>query len=346
MMTRGRGELGAQKNEASEPRLVWGKPKKPVPEGQFILEPRNAPDSAAIRAIYGDNHDGLGCLARDESVRGQVMLAYLDPPFWTGREHRVLERASPSGDVAFDDRWPSLADYLDHLNERLTRVHALLHPAGSIVVHVDPKTSHYVKLVLDQIFGREAFASEVIWRYRRWPSKTKNFQRVHDVMLRYVRDPSVEPRFQQLYEPLAPSTQKTWGDRRQQAVVSEEGRRLRSSRSEAASPGTPLGDVWEIGIIAPVSRERTGYPTQKPLALLKRWIEACTFPGDLVLDPYAGSGTTLVAAAELGRRAIGIDQGEVAREVLSARLKAARVEYFPVPKRSSEREPTTLGLVG
>jgi DNA modification methylase len=332
----------------AEPRLVWKTTKKAEARTRARLEPRICPESTQLRAVFGENLEVLRELGRDNAVKGQVALAYLDPPFWTGREHRVLGRAELGGDVAFDDRWDSLSDYLEHLHERLTCVHDLLHPSGSVVVHVDPKTSHYVKLVLDQIFGREAFASEVIWRYRRWPTKTKNFQRVHDVMLRYVRDPSAEPRFQQLYEPLAPSTQKTWGDRKQRAVVSADGHRTRSSRSEEASPGTPLGDVWEIGIIAPVARERTGYPTQKPLALLKRWIEACTLPGDLVLDPYAGSGTTLVAAAELGRRAIGVDQGAVAREVLRERLKVAGFELFeqaahcPEPASRAGR----LSLVG
>jgi site-specific DNA-methyltransferase (adenine-specific) len=176
------------------------------------------------------------------------------------------------------------------------------------------------------VFGPDCFASEVIWRYRRWPSKTKNFQRVHDVMLRYVKDASVEPRFNQLYEPLAPSTQKTWGDRKQRAVTDQTGRRLRSSKTEEKSQGTPLGDVWEIGIVAPVAKERTGYPTQKPEALLRRWIEACTSPGDLVLDPYMGSGTTLAVAHQLGRRGVGIDLGQEAHRVTKARLEGLGAE--------------------
>lgn len=254
------------------------------------------------------------------------MFAYLDPPFWTGRPHRVLERAARGGDVAFDDRWSSLSEYLAHLRERMALVRELLAPEGSLVVHVDPKTSHYVKVMLDEIFGIEAFASEVIWRYRRWPAKTRNFQRVHDVMLRYVKDPGVEARYNQLFEPLAASTLKTWGDKKQRAVVDASGRRLRSSTTSEESPGVPLGDVWEIGIVAPVSKERTGYPTQKPLSLLRRWIEACTNPGDLVLDPYMGSGTTLLAAAELGRRAIGIDEGEASLAISAARFEAAGFE--------------------
>jgi site-specific DNA-methyltransferase (adenine-specific) len=102
--------------------------------------------------------------------------------------------------------------------------------------------------------------------------------------------------------------------------------RTHSSRTADESPGAPLGDVWEIGIIGPVSRERTGYPTQKPEALLERLLQACTAPGDLVLDPYAGSGTALVVAARLGRRVFAIDQSPEALDVIRQRLDAAGID--------------------
>jgi site-specific DNA-methyltransferase (adenine-specific) len=209
---------------------------------------------------------------------------------------------------------------------RLTLVRMLLAKEGCAVVHVDPRTSHYVKVLCDEVFGEEAFASEIIWRYRRWPSKTPNFQRLHDVLLRYVRDPRVTPRFVQLFEPLAPSTRLTWGAGKQRAIVGKDGRRTRSSTTAEASPGAPLGDVWDIGIIAPMSRERTGYPTQKPEALLERLIQACTEPGDLVLDPYLGSATTLAVAARLGRTAVGIDESKVAIKVAASRLEALGIK--------------------
>jgi site-specific DNA-methyltransferase (adenine-specific) len=135
-----------------------------------------------------------------------------------------------------------------------------------------------------------------------------------------VKDPASTPRFQQLYEPLAASTQRTWGKNKQRAVVDKTGRRTRSSSTNEETPGTPLGDVWEIGIVAPVAHERTGYPTQKPEALLERLLLACTSEDDLVLDPYAGSGTTLAVARRLGRRAVGIDAGTDALEVARSRL--------------------------
>jgi site-specific DNA-methyltransferase (adenine-specific) len=223
---------------------------------------------------------------------------------------------------AFDDRWSSMSEYLEHLAPRLAALRDTLADHGSLVLHVDSKTSHYLKVLCDEIFGPDAFASEIIWRYRRWPAKTRNFQRVHDVLLRYVRNPQSAARFNQLYEPLAASTQATWGTRKQRAVTEASGRRVRSSSTDTPSPGAPLGDVWDIGIVAPVARERTGYPTQKPEVLLQRLITSLTDPDDLVLDPYCGSGTTLAVAHRLGRRVLGIDQGEEAREVTLTRLRA------------------------
>lgn len=228
-------------------------------------------------------------------------LIYLDPPFFTQRTHRMLGTA----EKAFEDSWESLDAYLEWLGARLSALKACLAPYGSIVVHVDSKTSHYVKVLGDDIFGYDRFASEIVWRYRRWPSKTPNFQRVHDVLLRWTSyGPS---RWNQQYEPLASSTVKTWGNGKQVAVVDSTGRRMRSSTITEPSKGCPMGDVWDISIVAPVAKERTGYPTQKPEALLERLIMSLTDGGDLVLDPCCGSGTTIAVANRLCRRAVGID---------------------------------------
>lgn len=290
---------------------------------QHVIEP-GSPD---LRFIGGDNLQVLSNLAPE--LRGQATLVYLDPPFLTNKVHaRVHRHRDASGKVertevaAFDDRWDSLSEYLEHLGPRLEALRETLADHGSLVLHVDTKTSHYLKVLCDEIFGPDAFASEIIWRYRRWPAKTRNFQRVHDVLLRYVRNPAANVRFNQLYEPLAASTQATWGTGKQRAVTEANGRRVRSSTTTTPSPGAPLGDVWDIGIVAPVARERTGYPTQKPEALLERLLRSLTSEGDLVLDPYCGSGTTLAVAHRLGRRALGIDQGAQARDVTLQRLTA------------------------
>ncbi len=332
-------------------RLSWeNRPTEPklAPSRLEITRPGH-PSSMLIE---GDNLLAMSALAQRSPA--SAALIYMDPPFLTGRQHHQVERQrDASGRIqrqqqpAFDDRWSGMHDYLNTLHSRVCVARDLLSPQGSLVLHVDPKTSHYAKVLCDEVFGPECFASEIVWRYRRWPAKTKNFQRVHDVLLRYVKDPSAVPRFNQLYEPLAASTRATWGTRKQRAVTDEAGRRQRSSSTEEESPGTPLGDVWEIGIVAPIARERTGYPTQKPEALLQRLVSALTQPDDLVVDPYVGSGTSLVASRSLGRRAIGIDQNTAALTLCRQRLGQLGVE--PLEERVCEQrlkktEPTKRGL--
>lgn len=296
--------------------------------------------------LQGDNVSLMQSIR--PAMRESISLAYMDPPFLTGRVHKAIRRGKTPDEreltVAFDDRWSDRAAYLESIGSRLTEIRELLAPHGSVVVHVDPKTSHYVKVLCDEIFGEECFASEIIWRYRRWPSKTPNFQRVHDVLLRYRKDPDAAPRWTTLYEPLAPSTLATWGTKKQRAVVGSSGRRLRSSSTEEATQGVPMGDVWEIGVIAPVARERTGYPSQKPEALLERLITALSHPGDVVLDPYAGSGTTLAVASRLGRRYLGLDASDVAIATSKARLGALESAEAAVPQApesyTAARTPT------
>ncbi len=305
-------------------RLAWPGRDAPVPGPVASLSPARA-GAPGFLLVHGDNLLALRSLAgRPE----RAALCYLDPPFFTGRQHQRVtrQRRAGSGRIvrdlrpAFDDRWDGLEHYLSELGARIEAARALLLPDGCLVLHVDPKTSHYAKVLCDEIFGPRCFASEIVWRYRRWPAKTPNFQRVHDVLLRYVLDPAVRPCFRQLYEPLAASTLATWGTRKQRAIVGNDGRRERSSRTAEPTPGAPMGDVWEIGIVAPVARERTGYPTQKPEALLERLVQSCTRLGDLVIDPYLGSGTTLAVCAKNGRRGVGIDANVEAIEITQRRL--------------------------
>ncbi len=317
-------------SDAPQIRLVWPGKQESIESGTARLEPLHDGDGSCT-LVHGDNLAAMRALAARGA--GHVTLAYLDPPFFTGKAHvRVTRKREGRGKIlrstspAFDDRWESLPAYLQALRDRIAAARELLAEHGSLVLHVDPKTSHYAKIICDEVFGQRCFASEIIWRYRRWPSKTKNFQRVHDVLLRFVKNARVTPRFCQIYEPLAASTVATWGTQRQRAVVGASGTRTHSSRTADESPGTPLGDVWEIGIIGPVARERTGYPTQKPEALLERLIQTCTGPDDLVLDPYAGSGTALVVATRLGRRVLGIDSSPEALDVIRQRLRGAGIE--------------------
>lgn len=318
--------------------LSWsGKPSVGLAPSEGPPARRFATPCGRGKYLFGDNLSALVELARE--APGSVTLAYLDPPFLTNRVHEAVSREKDRASrailrtkrAAFDDRWEDRASYLEALTPRIAAARDLLAPHGSIVVHVDPKTSHYVKVLCDEIFGPECFASEIVWRYRRWPSKTPNFQRVHDVLLRYRKDPDAAPRFNPCFEPLAPSTLATWGTKKQRAVFDGKGRRARSSSTTEETAGVPMGDVWEIGVIAPIARERTGYPSQKPEALLERLVGALTHEGEVVLDPYAGSGTTLAVAARMGRRFVGVDQSDVAREVTFQRLAAADLPLVDDP---------------
>jgi DNA modification methylase len=325
------------RGELSQVRLSWAGKRQPAASDGAGLHVEK-PTRHGFELVSGENLQALQALAGRPQ---RFALAYLDPPFLTGREHaEVGRRRNAQGELV---RWESLEAYLTALGDRLSAARELLSDNGCLVLHVDPKTSHYAKVLCDEIFGARAFASEIVWRYRRWPAKTKNFQRVHDVLLRYVKDPDTTPRFQQLYEPLAASTLATWGHKKQRAVVDAVGRRRSSSTTSEASAGAPLGDVWEIGIVAPVAKERTGYPTQKPEALLQRLIEACTEPGDAVLDPYLGSGTTLSVAARLGRVGTGIDANPRALHIARKRLEASGIVTGEARVTKPERQGSPEG---
>jgi DNA modification methylase len=241
--------------------------------------------------------------------------------------------------------------YLSMMAIRLVELSRVLRPTGSLYLHCDPTASHYLKLILDGIFGPGCFRNEIIWRYRRWPTKALRFQRMHDVLLFYTARSDNTHTFQTLYgyEKLAESTLKTFGTRKQRADFSSGRRKPSVEMAETKGPplsdfwdvedvevnGVPLSDAWEVGVIAPIGKERTGYPTQKPERLLERVIRASSKAGDLVLDPFCGCGTAIVVAEKEARRWIGIDIGIRAIDVVKERLDRA----FPRRVWTDYREP-------
>jgi site-specific DNA-methyltransferase (adenine-specific) len=254
---------------------------------------------------HGDN---LEWLTSGTIAPKSVTLAYLDPPFFTQRDFG-----------AFNDQWADLSSFIQSIQHRAEAIKPLIAPHGCLIVHVDPKTSHYLKVMLDEVYGRDSFQNEIIWRYRRWPIHQPRFQPMHDVLLRYVIDLKA-CRWNQLYEPLAESTRKSHGTGKQKALF-KDGKRLRTVvDDETLSPGSPMSDVWEIPIIAPISKERNGYPTQKPVALMQRLVDALTNPGDTVIDPYMGSASMGEAALRSGRKYLGCDEGEDAVRIARERL--------------------------
>jgi site-specific DNA-methyltransferase (adenine-specific) len=310
----------------------------------------------------GDNLDVL----RREVEDASVDLVYLDPPFQSGRDYSVVnERRSAkqprkrARTEAFKDtwKWGDLAEtaytealrgggpvaravgalrsvlgdtdimaYLAMMAPRLLDLRRVLKESGSLYLHCDPTASHYLKVLLDSIFGPACFKNEVVWHYRRWPAKARRYQRMHDVLLFYVASPDSRHTFHRLYgyEKLADSTLKAFGTKKQRADFSSGHRK--PGVEERETEGPPLSDVWDIGVIAAIGRERTGYPTQKPEALLERIIRSSSNEGDLVLDPFCGCGTALAVAERLGRKWIGIDVAPLALELTRKRLEEIELD--------------------
>jgi DNA modification methylase len=264
-----------------------------------------------IEVIEGDNLEVMRGLVGARGLAGKVALAYLDPPFGTGRDFG-----------AYDDRWTEgRKGLVDALRPRLEALHALLSDDGSILVHLDHRVAHVVAALLDDLFGPgdrdrrggAGFRNEIIWTYGLGGSSSRFYPRKHDTILWYTKGDrwTFDP-------PKIPArSQRMKGMQKKQLDV------LVGPPSLDAldDPHAMLpADVWDVPAINNMARERTGYPTQKPLVLLQRLVAAHSRPGELVMDPYCGSGTTLVAAKELGRRGIGIDASPEAIRVSRERL--------------------------
>jgi DNA modification methylase len=250
--------------------------------------------------------------------------------------------------------------YLVMMAPRLEELRRVMKPTASIYLHCDPTASHYLKMLMDAVFGTASFRNEIIWHYQRWPAKQKNFQRMHDVILFYVKAHRANT-FNLLMESLSKGTLKRWKGKKSKVEYSE-GVRLVTQMTDENSTGRPMDDVWDISVINSQAHERLGYPTQKPEALLERIISASSNPGDLVLDPFCGCGTAIAAAQKLGRPWIGIDITHLAINLIKNRLKdsfgesaAFKVIGEPVSAADAERLAESdpyqfqwwaLGLVG
>jgi DNA modification methylase len=218
-----------------------------------------------------------------------IDLLYADPPFNTGQA-----QSGPAG--RYEDSWPGMPAYLAWLRERLEATLPALKPTASILLHLDFRTSHHARLLLDTLLGPDHFVNHLIWSYGLGGSSPRRFARKHDDILFYAIDPDrywFDP-------PMIPATSVRMAGQLKKAT-----------------------DVLDIPSINNMAAERTGYPTQKPLALLDLLIRACCPPEGSVLDPCCGSGTTLVAAAIAGRHAIGADTNPGAVEIARARVASA-----------------------
>ena len=309
----------------------------------------------------GDNLDILRGLNSET-----VDLIYLDPPFNSNKDYAAPVGSKAAG-AAFKDAWtlsdldvawmgliadehPAVANLLDTAGRthgkgmqsyltmmavRLLEMRRVLKDTGSIYLHCDPTAGHYLKMLMDSILGQRHFKNEVVWHYRRWTD------------LLYFYSKSDNYTFNQLYTDYTEGSKQ----RKQQGVL----HRFKAgdppylvSDGEINKRGVSENDVWKIPFVAPSSKERVGYPTQKPLALLERIIKASSNEGDVVLDPFCGCATACVAADKLGRKWIGIDISPKAAELVNIRLKEYMGSLFhnrlvtaraDIPKRTDIDAP-------
>jgi len=230
---------------------------------------------------------------------GSIDLLYADPPFNTGLAKSTppnASRAGRSANATYNDAWPTVADWLAWLRERIEATLPAIKPTGSILLHIDWRTAHHARLLLDDLLGPDCFVNHLIWSYGLGGSSPRRFARKHDDILFYCMKPDLyhfEP-------PLIPATSNRMKGRTKKAT-----------------------DVLEIPAINNMAAERTGYPTQKPLALLDLLVRACAPEGGVVLDPCCGSGTTLLAARNAARVPAGCDVSEAAVALTRSRLAGA-----------------------
>ena len=296
-----------------------------------------------------------------------VDLIYLDPPF-NSKANYAAPIGSKAAGAAFKDTWtlsdvdvewinlieakhPALhrvllaamtgsdKSYLTYMAARILEMRRILKPTGSIYLHCDPTMSHYLKLIMDAVFGRKAFRNEIAWCYRGGGVPKKDFARKHDILFRYCL---AEPTFNvdEVRIPYSEdSTERleyTARSFRQNAVY---------DNYQPNPKGKHPEDWWVMQPIMPSSKERTGYPTQKPLVLLDRIIRASSNPNDTVLDPFCGCATTLVAADDLGRHWSGIDISSKAAELVVTRVEERQGLWRNIVHRTDIPKRTDLGRI-
>ena len=262
------------------------------------------------------------CLEKLQEIKADLIdLVYFDPPFFTQKKHLLANRDNTKT-YEFDDKFDSLEEYLSLIENTLIHCERVLKNTGSVFLHCDKTASHNIRIILDKVFGSENFQSEIVWSYKRWSNAKKGLLNSHQIIFFYSKTENFK--FNTLYTDYSATTNL---DQILQDRERNENGKSVYKRDEngnviigKAKKGVPLSDVWEIPYLNPKARERTGYPTQKPVLLLNQIINIATDEGDLVLDPFCGSGTTCVSAKSLNRNYLGIDISTDAVELANKRL--------------------------
>lgn len=263
------------------------------------------------------------CIEKLKEIEAnKVDLIYFDPPFFTQRKHSLTNKDN-SKTYEFDDKYNSMEEYLELVENVLAQSKRVLKNTGSVFLHCDKTASHNIRVVMDKVFGRENFQSEIIWSYKRWSNAKKGLLNAHQVIFFYSK--TQDFKFNTLYTNYSATTNldQILQDRER----NENGKSVYKKDENGnivlgkEKKGVPLSDVWEIPYLNPKAKERTGYPTQKPVLLLNQILNIVTEEGDLVVDPFCGSGTTCVSAKSLKRQFIGIDISKDAVELANSRLE-------------------------
>jgi DNA modification methylase len=268
------------------------------------------------RLILGENLSVMSSLLQD--WEGKFNLIYADPPFLTGNAYaarigRNEDSRRPSEwetTAGYEDTWDDPTSYLNMLFRRLKIMHRLLSPSGTLYLHLDWHASAYARVLLDEIFGPERLLNEIVWVYH-GPSPIRSaFKRKHDTILVYTKSNDYVFNVDNVRIPYQPSTLKTFAS----------STRAGFGKVPNLKQGKVPEDWWYFPVVARLHSERTGYPTQKPEALLERIIQASSNEGDLIGDFFCGSGTTLAVADRLGRKWIGCDSARLAIHTAYRRL--------------------------
>jgi len=259
-----------------------------------------------LNKIY--HSDNLVILKKMKS--NMIDLIYCDPPYFSQRNY-----------IEFNDTWNSIDEYLAWMKVRLVHMHRVLKPTGSIYLHCDWHASHYLKVIMDDIFGYKNFRNEIVWSYHTGGASKKHFSRKHDVILFYSKSDKYYFNTDEIHEEFREDKTDHFKD------VDKNGNRCRIREVNGKEyyyyleDGKIPTDVWEIASLNAASKERKGYPTQKPQALLERIIKASSNKRDLVLDPFCGCGTAVEVAQKLGRNFIAIDVSPKACRLTKRSLK-------------------------
>jgi len=275
------------------------------------------------RLILGDNLPIMAALLPE--YEGRVDLIYADPPFFTNRKYPArIGRGEDSRKPdewhlaeGYQDHWPDLDTYLDFLYQRLALMHRLLAPNGTLYLHLDWHADSYARLLLDEFFGAENMINEIIWAYHGPSPIRRAFNRKHDTILVYAKSKDYTFNADAVREPYNLNTVKTF----------EASPKAGFGKVPDLERGKVPEDWWYFPVVARLHSERTGYPTQKPQALLERIVKASSNPGDLVADFFCGSGTTPLVAANLGRRFIATDATFRAVHTTRSRLTVSQTPF-------------------